>query len=246
VYDLDYEALEVLLPLAAEHNVSILVVHHTRKAAGVDAIDEISGSFGLTGGVDGFLVMRRDGGGKGVSLVVDGRDIEEPKEYALTRNINTGTWTIEGEAEEVRMSKERADVLLMIRRRGPQSPKDLADLLNVKPGTMRKRLFDMADDGQVVKGADDRYRSPDMNPDDPGTVTGPKSNSNGSNASEPELESQKEASVTGITGVTDDTVFNGNAKSGRLTEEQAQEIQRLRMLGLGDLEARDKVFGERP
>ncbi len=31
VYDLDYEALEPLLPLAAEHNVAILVVHHTRS-----------------------------------------------------------------------------------------------------------------------------------------------------------------------------------------------------------------------
>jgi hypothetical protein len=35
VYDLDYEALEPLVTLAAEHGVAILVVHHTRKAGAV-------------------------------------------------------------------------------------------------------------------------------------------------------------------------------------------------------------------
>jgi len=234
---LDYEALEALLPLAAEHNVSILVVHHTRKALGADPIDEISGSFGLTGGVDGFLVMRRDGGGKGVSLSVDGRDIEEPKEYALTRNINTGTWTIEGEAEEVRMSKERSDVLLMIGRHGPQTPKSIADLLGISAGTVRKRLIGMVQDGQVIKGADDKYRPPDMRPGGPGNDgNGP---GNGGNAGKAAWESQNTQSVT---SVTDDTLFSGNAKSERLTWEQTEEIKRLIAEGMDAKQARDEVL----
>jgi len=210
VYDRDYEALEKLLPIAAKHNVTILVVHHTRKAAGADPIDEISGSFGLSGGVDGFLVMRRDRSGKGVTLDVDGRDIEDPKEYALTRNLNTATWTIEGEAEEVLISKERSNVLLKLRRHGPQTPKELGELLDKKSGTMRKLLLTMKDDGQVVKDEDERYRVPEVG----------NGNGNGSNGRNPAKVSQIGDSVTTVTGVT---VDEGSGPESLFSESRREE-----------------------
>ena len=49
VYDADYEALEAMQRLAAEYEVSILVVHHLRKLGAADPLDEISGSTGLSG-----------------------------------------------------------------------------------------------------------------------------------------------------------------------------------------------------
>ena len=42
VYAEDYAALEQLLPLAAKHGVAIVVVHHLRKMAASDPLDEIS------------------------------------------------------------------------------------------------------------------------------------------------------------------------------------------------------------
>ena len=51
-YQEDYEALEALLPLAARHNVAVLVVHHLRKMAASDPLDEVNSSIGLTGGVE--------------------------------------------------------------------------------------------------------------------------------------------------------------------------------------------------
>ncbi len=62
VYQEDYVALEELLPLAAQREVAIVVVHHIRKMTAADPLDEISGSTGLTGGVDGVLVLKRDRG----------------------------------------------------------------------------------------------------------------------------------------------------------------------------------------
>lgn len=53
LYDVDYEALEPLIPLAGKHNVAVLVVHHLRKMLAADPLDELSGSTGLSGGVDG-------------------------------------------------------------------------------------------------------------------------------------------------------------------------------------------------
>ncbi len=77
LYDVDYEALEPLLPLAAEHRVAILVVHHSHKMEADDPLNTISGSTGLSGGVDGAFVLKRDRSIADASLYVTGREIEE-------------------------------------------------------------------------------------------------------------------------------------------------------------------------
>ena len=83
LYDADYEALEPLLPLAAEFGVAVVVVHHTRKTPGADPLEEVSGSYGLSGRVDGALVMKRERSSPDAFLHVTGRDVEEEGELAL-------------------------------------------------------------------------------------------------------------------------------------------------------------------
>jgi hypothetical protein len=177
VYAEDYAALEQLLPLAAEHGVAIVVVHHLRKMAAADPMDEISSSTGLTAGVDGFLILRRTPGSKGPTLYLDGRDIEEPTEYALHWNLNTATWTIEGEAEEVHLSKERGDILLTLNRSPePMTPKETADALGAKYNNTKKLMFTMLGDGQLLKDGKGRY-SP-ANPTNPGNSSNPGNSGN--------------------------------------------------------------------
>jgi hypothetical protein len=150
VYQEDYAALEELLPLAAEHEVAIVVVHHTRKMAAADPLDEISGSTGLTGGVDGVLVLKRDRGKADAVLHVDGRDIEEPAEFALKWDAETAGWTIVGDAEEYRMSEERKDIIGVLVEAGEfLSPGEVADVLGKPRNTIKQRLWRMAQDGQV-------------------------------------------------------------------------------------------------
>jgi AAA domain len=164
VYTEDYAALEQLLPLASKHSVAIVVVHHLRKMAASDPLDEISSSTGLTAGVDGFLILRRTPGSKGPTLYVDGRDIEEPTEYALLWNINTATWTIEGNAEEVHLSKERGDILLTLNRSSePMTPKQVADVMpGAKHNNVKYLMWAMLGDGQLLK--DDKGRYSPANP----------------------------------------------------------------------------------
>lgn len=150
VYQEDYAALEELLPLAAQHEVAIVVVHHTRKMAAADPLDEISGSTGLTGGVDGVLVLKRDRGKADAVLHVDGRDIEEPAEYALKWDAETAGWTIVGDAEEYRMSEERKAILSVLNEADEfLSPGEVADILDKPRNTIKQRLWRMAQDGQV-------------------------------------------------------------------------------------------------
>jgi hypothetical protein len=185
IYTEDYAALEQLLPLAAKHGVAIVVVHHLRKMAASDPMDEISSSTGLTAGVDGFLILRRQPGSKGPTLYVDGRDIEEPTEYALLWNMNTATWTIEGDAEEVRLSKERADILLVLNYHGVyMTPREVTDALgpSANYNNVKKLMWTMLGSGQLVKnGKGAYYPTTPTNP----TTGNPGNRSNPSNRGNP-------------------------------------------------------------
>jgi hypothetical protein len=222
-YGEDYAALEKLLPLAAKHGVAIVVIHHLRKMAASDPMDEISSSTGLTAGVDGFLILRRTPGSKGPTLFVDGRDIEEPTEYALRWNLNTATWTIEGDAEEVHLSEERGNILLTLNRAGePMTPKEVADVM---PGTthnnVKKLMWVMLGDGQLIKDDKGRYSPANPttygnsgnrgnpgnsgnrgNPDTRGGgVTGLPGDSGGGNPTFADTYAENGTSVTGVTEV---------------------------------------------
>ncbi len=106
-YDEDRDAVDPLVPIAAEHNVAIVLVHHLRESESDDPLDMIHGSAGLTGGVDGALVLKRQRGQADAYLHVDGRDIEEPVELALKFDRNAATWAIVGGADEYRLSETR-------------------------------------------------------------------------------------------------------------------------------------------
>src|SRR5215203_237660 len=198
IYAEDYAALEQLLPLAAKHSVAIVVVHHLRKMAASDPMDEISSSTGLTAGVDGFLILRRTPGSKGPTLYVDGRDIEEPTEYALIWNTNTATWTIEGEAEEVHLSKERADILLVLNRaREYMTPKEVTEALGprAKYNNVKYLMWTMLGDGQLLKGDNGRYF--------PANPTNPTNPTNSANSANPASDNGDE-----VGGLVDDAEAN--------------------------------------
>jgi RecA-family ATPase len=58
IYAADYAAVKALQMIASELHVAILIVHHLRKAGSDgDAQDKISGTLGLTGAADSFLVL---------------------------------------------------------------------------------------------------------------------------------------------------------------------------------------------
>jgi hypothetical protein len=99
-YDEDREAVDPLAPIASEHNIALLVVHHLREMESDDPLDIITGSVGLTSGVDGALVLKRQRGNANAFLHVDGRDIQEPTELALLWDATSAKWIEAGNAED--------------------------------------------------------------------------------------------------------------------------------------------------
>lgn len=76
-YGSDYKELSVLKELAQRLCIAIVLVHHTRKCSDADPFNMISGTTGLSGCVDGSMVLIEDKRGSrcGVLHCV-GRDIE--------------------------------------------------------------------------------------------------------------------------------------------------------------------------
>jgi len=156
-YDDDRDAVDPLIPIAAEHNVAILLVHHLREAESDDPLDMIHGSAGLTGGVDGAMILKRDRGKADAYLFVDGRDIEDTVELALRFDHNTATWVIIGNAEDYRMSEQRRAILRVLEEsEKPLGPADITRRVEesgvkVSNDTVRQLLRKLLDDGQVTQ-----------------------------------------------------------------------------------------------
>ena len=158
LYKEDYEAVEPLVELAADHNVAILIVHHLRKLGAEDPLDQVSGSMGLTGGADGALVLNRERGRADAYLYVTGRDIEEEKELALSWDSTTATWKIAGDAEEYRTSKERQEIVECLRSLGePAGPKDVSEALGKPYNNVKQLTWKMNQDGDLRSVGGGKY-----------------------------------------------------------------------------------------
>jgi hypothetical protein len=102
-YESDYDLATPLHKLAADRDILLILVHHTKKAKAEDVLDDLSGSRGLTGVADTILILKRSRGEADATLFVTGRDVDEA-EFALRFNDN-GTWTFLGLADEVKSNK---------------------------------------------------------------------------------------------------------------------------------------------
>ena len=160
-YQENYEALEALLPLAARYNLAILVVHHLRKMAATDPLEEVNSSIGLTGGVDGVMILKRERTRADATLFVAGRDVEEEKEFALRWDQNTAGWALVGSAKEYRISQERAAILDLLRRSAPEplGPKVIADALDKPYSSVTTVLQKLVRDGLVRSPRYGKYTS---------------------------------------------------------------------------------------
>ncbi len=143
--------------MRAKYGVAILIVTHLRKMFSDDPLDMISGSLGLSGGVDHTWVLTRERGRADAVRHVVGREVHD-QELALSFDQQTAKWSVIGAAEEYRQSTARAGVLRVLREAEQAlSPKEIADRLGVvNNSTLRQRLLRMSEAG-AISSADGRY-----------------------------------------------------------------------------------------
>ena len=118
------------------------------------------------------MVLKRERGRADAFLHVSGRDIENDIELALRWNADAAGWIIAGDADEYRLSAERAAIMRVLEEVGePMTPTEAADALGKGVNGVKTTMWRMAHDGQLVsKGG--RYSIRFCNPSNPVTGKG--------------------------------------------------------------------------
>jgi len=149
LYTEDYDAITPLKALADLHHVTILLIHHTRKAEAPDAFDEIIGSTGLAGAADQSMVLKRGRGEGEAMLSIVGRDVEY-QELALRFDPSLLTWRLLGDARLGAITSERREILDLLSQRGLMHPREVADALGKNVHTTKALLHKLTLSGLVV------------------------------------------------------------------------------------------------
>lgn len=98
-YGSDYKELSVLKSLADKLEITIVVVHHTRKCSDSDPFNMISGSTGLSGCVDGSMVLiESKRGSRKAKLYCVGRDIENQEINVV---FESSRWKVPDEIKNI-------------------------------------------------------------------------------------------------------------------------------------------------
>lgn len=98
-YSSDYKELSVLKSLADKLGVAIVLVHHTRKCSDSDPFNMISGSTGLSGCVDGSMVLiESKRGSRTAKLHCVGRDIENQEINVV---FESSRWKVSDEIKNI-------------------------------------------------------------------------------------------------------------------------------------------------
>ena len=97
----DYDVIGTLKQFADQHEICILLVHHTRKQPAGDSFEMISGTTGLLGCADGaFLMMKEKRTSGNATLDIVGRDQADQRLY-LTKDQQHLTWGLERKENEL-------------------------------------------------------------------------------------------------------------------------------------------------
>lgn len=137
IYQTDYHDVARLKRIADRRGLTVLIVHHLRKAASTDdPFEEISGTTGIIGAADDALILKADSplGGvvtaseapKPYTLYLRGRNIEEMT-LAMRFDKGLGIFTALGDHEEITRSELQMAVIEAIRQNGaPMSAKQIS------------------------------------------------------------------------------------------------------------------------
>lgn len=167
----DYKAgVELKNIVDAFPGSALLGVHHTRKAASGDFVDDLSGTLGLAGAADYVLVLRRPRQSNDATLQITGRDAPEG-EYAFT--VEGGRWilagadlaeataTVQARRDERQLADRTLDVLGVVNTRAANGDltcaADIVEKVGISQPQARVYLNRLADSERIVKTSTGLY-----------------------------------------------------------------------------------------
>lgn len=137
-YEYESALLSRLQRIAFEHNTTLLLVHHTRKAYSEDVFDNVLGSTALMGVADAIIVFERMRKQDLVKIHITGRDVEE-QSIALKFDMQHAIFTFEGDAELLELTELQKEALELLRKEALTFT-ELSNRLGKPKGTVYKIL----------------------------------------------------------------------------------------------------------
>jgi hypothetical protein len=119
IYSCDYRDMTMLREITNRHELTLLLIHHTKKLSDDDPLNMLSGSMGLVGATDGVFVLEKEKRtGSTAKLTIANRDTEGFC-FKLELDSETCKWQFlgnyddtPGEVEAVEKKDERLFILI--------------------------------------------------------------------------------------------------------------------------------------
>lgn len=157
IYAEDYAAVSEIKQLADKFNVPFLLIHHLKKTASEDWLNEISGSQGISGAADTILALRRERTNNLGILHRTGRDVEET-DFNMERDVFG--WILKEEVEQDEKSKLSATqrkIIDYLNENGVKTPQAIANGLGISQNTVKGTLRRLLEKGAVVQNSYGSY-----------------------------------------------------------------------------------------
>lgn len=156
IYAHDYEVGQRLKSITASRpELSIILVHHNNKS-GLDALDAVSGTHGLAGGMDNVFSLIQ--GSSGMELHVNGRDIENSAPIPMVKGED-GMWTLASrdDAWRTSVSDTRGQIMDALKA-GCETPRDIILHTGIPKGPVEQQLYRLIKAGDVIKPTRGTYK----------------------------------------------------------------------------------------
>lgn len=110
IYAQDYKELSEIKKFADNHNLAVVVIHHTRKGNDItDIFEKVSGTNGITGTADTtWIINKKDRFKSETNLSMVGRDIEA-NEYIIEFDKDSCKWNFISTMENFEVQKEKEE-----------------------------------------------------------------------------------------------------------------------------------------
>lgn len=157
-YEQDYTALQALNAWAEQRRVTVIVIHHTRKAKADDVFEEISGTTAIIGAVATAMVLARSPDVPDEQILhFRGRDLIEDDPIALKWDNYTCQHIYVATGAEASSSAERRHILEVMDETEEYPIKEIARLVSKSVKAVDNQLRRLIDDELVVRTGRGKY-----------------------------------------------------------------------------------------
>ena len=153
----EYELLNQFQRFALDQNISVLILHHTRKMKADSVFDEISGTRGITGAADANFVLQKNK--MSGYLAIQGRDLED-QNFELEFDKENLTWKFKGIMNSIRLTPEQQSIIDAFENDTEKElkPNEIAHILAKDDTNIRPTIIKLKELGLLSQSAYGKYK----------------------------------------------------------------------------------------